>query len=166
MKLQQLSKETFLLLQGVLQEEYNAFYFYRSGKNWFANKGYFIAATFCEAESDDESRHAKILEKYMVDWNMTPALPNIESPVLEFKDPIDFLEQAYEIEFSLYQKYELVAERLMKANDIGAWNFVQQFIQIQNDSVSEYSDKLNISQGVNRDSKFEMLMIEKNLFKG
>lgn len=165
MNVQKLSKETFLGLQGVLQDEYKAFYFYRSASNWFGTKGFSIAAEFCKAESDDESRHAKIIEQYMVDWNFIPALPDIESPVLEFKNPVDFLNQAYELEFDLYQKYELLAEKLLKAGDIGGWKFVQQFIDIQNTSVIEYSDKLNITEGVNADSKFEMLLIEKKVFK-
>lgn len=166
MKLQKLRKETFLLLQSRLQDEYNAFYFYRSAANWFENKGYFKAAKFCKAESDDELNHAKKIEEYMVNWNMTPLLPNIETPVLEFKDPVDFIEQAYEIEFDLYQAYELVAGKLFKAEDLGAFKFIQEFIQIQNNSVAEYSDKMNITEGTNRGSKFEMLMLEENLFEG
>jgi hypothetical protein len=48
--------------------------------------------------------------------------------------------------------------------ELCTFDFLQTYRNIQNKSVAEYSDKLNVLEGVNLDSKFEMLMIESNLF--
>jgi hypothetical protein len=44
------------------------------------------------------------------------------------------------------------------------FDFLQAYRKNQNDAVAAYSDMLNILEGTNADSKFEMLLIEKKLF--
>jgi ferritin len=165
-KPEMLSQEVVDLLLPRLQDEFNAFYFYRSATNWCQNKGYFKAAKFFKAESDDELSHAKKIEDYIVDWNMTPNLPNIAKPVLEFSDIVDIIEKAYDMEFALYEGYEDTSMKIFKTGDLCVFDFLQFFRITQKESVAEYSDKLNVVEGTNRDSKFEMLMLEETLFEG
>lgn len=54
-----ISNDIVQLLQKRLQDEYNAFYLYRSASNWCQNVGFFKAAAFFKAESEDELVHAK-----------------------------------------------------------------------------------------------------------
>jgi hypothetical protein len=44
------------------------------------------------------------------------------------------------------------------------FDFLQQFRTIQTQSVAEYSDMINMLEGVNVNDKFQMLMLEKKLF--
>jgi ferritin len=164
-KPEQLSQEVVNLLLPRLQDEFNAFYFYRSATNWCQNKGFFKAAAFFKAESDDELLHAKNIEDYIVDWNMTPSLPNITKPVLEFKDLVEVIEKAYDMEFALYEGYEDTSMKIFKTGDLCVFDFLQAYRVGQKEAVAEYSDKLNVVEGTNRDSKFEMLMLEENLFE-
>jgi ferritin len=164
-KPEQLSQEVVNLLLQRLQDEFNAFYFYRSATNWCQNKGFFKAASFFKAESEDELAHAKKIEDYIVDWNVTPTLPNILVPTLEFTDVVDIIEKAYDMEFSLYEGYEETSMKIFKVGDLCVFDFLQFYRTTQKEAVAEYSDKLNIVEGTNRDSKFEMLMLEENLFE-
>ena len=164
-KPEQLSQEVVDLLLPRLQDEFNAFYFYRSATNWCQNKGFFKAASFFKSESDDELLHAKKIEDYIVDWNMTPNLPNILKPVLEFKDLAEVIEKAYDMEFALYEGYEDTSMKIFKTGDLCVFDFLQSYRVAQKEAVAEYSDKLNVVEGTNRDSKFEMLMLEENLFE-
>jgi ferritin len=161
-----LSEEVVNLLLPRLQDEFNAFYFYRSATNWCQNKGFFKAAEFFKAESDDELTHAKKIEDYIVDWNVTPNLPNIMKPTLEFNDLVDIIEKAYDMEFALYEGYEDTSMKIFKTGDLCVFDFLQFYRTTQKEAVAEYSDKLNVVEGTNRDSKFEMLLLEKTLFKG
>jgi ferritin len=161
-----LSQEVVNLLIERLPDEFKAFYFYRSAANWCQNKGFFKAAEFFKAESDDELTHAKKIEDYLVDWNVTPDLSNILKPVLEFTDLIDVIEKAYDMEYALYEGYEDTSMKVFKTGDLCVFDFLQFFRTTQKEAVAEYSDKLNVVEGTNRDSKFEMLLLEKVLFKG
>lgn len=156
--------EIVSLLLPRLQDEYNAHYMYRAASNWCQNVGFFKAAKFFATESADELNHAKKLENYLTEWNVIPVLPAISQPVLQFGSLKEVLEKAYSIEFALYEEYEDTSVRVMKLGDVCTFNFLLEFNAIQQKSVAEYSDKLNVLDGV-PGTKFEMLMLEESLFE-
>lgn len=163
-KPEKLSQPVINLLLPRLQDEFNAAYFYRSASNWCKNVGYFIAAEFFAKESEDEFGHAKKIENYLVDWNVTPALPTIPKPTLEFSSLEQVITMAYDMEYALYEEYEDTSMKIFKTGDLCVFDFLQQYRTGQKDAVAEYSDKLNMLEGTNTGSKFEMLMLEKKLF--
>jgi ferritin len=163
-KPEKLSQPVINLLLPRLQDEFNAAYFYRSASNWCKNVGYFIAAEFFAKESEDEFGHAKKIENYLVDWNVTPALPTIPKPTLDFSNLEQVIIMAYEMEYALYEEYEDTSMKIFKTGDLCVFDFLQQYRVGQKESVAEYSDKLNMLEGTNTGSKFEMLMLEKKLF--
>lgn len=165
-KPEKLEQGTIALLQSRLLDEFNAFALYRSATNYCQNVGFFKASEFFKAESSDELEHAKNIENYLTQWNVTPILPTIPAPEVNFKGLSDIIEKAYEIELSLLEKYVDSSSKLFKAGDLATFDFLQEFRKIQNDSVAEYSDKINVLEGVNVGSKFEMLMLEETLFEG
>lgn len=160
----QLEGEVVQMLLPRLQDEYTAFYFYRAASNWCQGVGYEKAAEFFANESKDELEHAGKIEKYLVDWNVTPDLPALQRPPLEFANLISIIEQAYKIEYDLYEQYEKTSMEIFNAQDTCTFDFLQQFRMLQTKSVAEYSDKLNMLEGVEPTGKFEMLLLEKNLF--
>jgi ferritin len=163
-KPEKISNDVVVLLQKRLQDEFNAFYHYRAAENFCNNVGFFKAGAYFKAESDDELSHAKKLEQYLVDWNITPALPTIPAPKVSFKGLGEIIEKSYTIEYELYEAYEDNSSKIFKLNELCTFDFLQFFRTTQNKSVAEYSDMLNVLEGVNVDSKFEMLMVEKILF--
>jgi ferritin len=163
-KPEKLSQPVINLLLPRLQDEFNAAYFYRSASNWCKNVGYFIAAEFFAKESEDEFGHAKKIENYLVDWNVTPALPTIPKPTLDFSNLEQVIIMAYEMEYALYEEYEDTSMKIFKTGDLCVFDFLQQYRVGQKEAVAEYSDKLNMLEGTNTGSKFEMLMLEEKLF--
>jgi hypothetical protein len=67
------------------------------------------------------------------------------------------------IEYALYEDYEGTSMEMFK-KDLCVFDFLQQFRMLQKQSVAEYSDKLNILEGVDAKDKFNMLLLEKKLF--
>jgi len=163
MKPNKLEKNIVDLLVPRHLDEMDAFYFYRAASNWCQNVGYFKAAEFFAAESADELVHAGKIEKYLVDWNISVPLPSIPKPQIEFSGLLEVIEEAYKIEYELYEKYEDTSRKIFEAKDVCTFDFLQEFRGIQTKSVAEYSDKLNMLEGVKGD-KFEMLLLEKKLF--
>jgi ferritin len=159
-----LPKESVDMLLPRLEDETKAFYFYRSASNYCKNVGYFKAAEFFAKESADELEHAKGIEDFLVDWNVTPDLPVIEKPELKFKGLAEIIEKAYNLEYDLYVEYEETSAKIFKTGDICVFDFLQKYRHIQTASVAEYSDKINMLDGEDTNSKFEMLMLEKKLF--
>jgi ferritin len=159
-----LSKEVVALLTPRISNEYEAFYHYTAATNWCKNVGYDKAAEFFAKEAQDELEHAKGLENYLVDWNVTPALPAIAKPTVEFSGLLEVIEKSYSLEYSLYEEYEDTSMKIFKTGDLCVFDFLQKYRTIQKDSVAEYSDKLNMLEVVDAKSKFEMLMLEKKLF--
>ena len=163
MKPHSLDKGVVDLLAPRHLDEMDAFYFYRAASNWCQGVGYFKAAEFFAAESADELVHAGNIEKYLVDWNIIVPLPSIPKPQIEFSSLVEVIEEAYKIEYDLYEKYEETSMKIFDAKDVCTFDFLQQFRAIQTKSVAEYSDKLNLLEGVKGD-KFELLLLEKKLF--
>jgi ferritin len=158
-KLEQKSVNTLLPL---LTSEYDAFYHYRALSNWCKGVGYEKAAEFFAKESEDELSHAKKIEQYLVDWNVVVMLPEIVEPKVEFKSLVEGLEYSYKLEYKLYEDYEKAGEKMF-SSDLCTFGLIQELLKVQLSAVSEYSDKLNMLEGVSG-SKFELLMLEEKLF--
>jgi ferritin len=159
-----LSSEIVNLLLPRLKDEFTAAYFYRAASNWCNNVGFFKAGTFFAKESEDEFGHAKEIENFLVNWNVTPELPTIAKPTLTFSNLSDVISQAYEMEYALYEAYEETSVKIFKTEDLCVFDFLQGYRTKQTKAVAEYSDMINILEGINLGSKFEMLMLEENLF--
>jgi ferritin len=163
MKPHSLEKGVVDLLAPRHLDELDAFYFYRAASNWCQGVGYFKAAEFFAAESQDELEHAAKIEKYLVDWNITVPLPSVPKPQVEFSGLLEVLEEAYKIEYDLYEAYEETSKKLFNM-DLCTFDFLQQFRLIQTKSVAEYSDKLNLLEDVDGKDKFKLLLLEEKLF--
>jgi ferritin len=158
-KLEQKSVNTLLPL---LTSEYDAFYHYRALSNWCKGVGYEKAAEFFAKESEDELSHAKKIEQYLVDWNVVVMLPEIVEPKVEFKSLVEGLEYSYKLEYKLYEDYEKAGEKMF-SSDLCTFGLIQELLKVQLSAVAEYSDKLNMLEGVSG-SKFELLTLEEKLF--
>jgi ferritin len=163
MKPHSLDKGVVDLLAPRHLDEMDAFYFYRAASNWCQGVGYFKAAEFFAAESQDELEHAAKIEKYLVDWNITVPLPTVPKPQVDFSGLLEVLEEAYKIEYDLYEAYEETSKKLFNM-DLCTFDFLQQFRLIQTKSVAEYSDKLNLLEDVDGKDKFKLLLLEEKLF--
>lgn len=163
-KPEKLSKEIVDLLLPRLKDEFTAYYTYRSISNWCKNVGFMKAADYFAAESNSELEHAKKLENYLVDWNVSPDLPVINKPEIEFKGLADVIEKAYNMEYSLYEEYEDTSAKVFKTGDLCTFDFLEFFRTTQRESVAEYSDMINKLEGVKTDDKFQMLMLQEELF--
>jgi ferritin len=157
-----LGNDIVAMLMPRLKDELTAMYTYRSIANWCENVGYLKAAEFFAKESEDEGKHAKIIEKYLTDWNIIFPLPELGEPKKDFKSLLEAIEVAYNLEYQLYEDYEETSRKIFP-KDLCTFNFLNQFLKIQTEAVAEYSTKLNMLQGV-EPTKFNLLMLEKKLF--
>ncbi len=149
-------------LNSAIGEEYTAHYFYRAASNWCQGVAYFKAAAFFAAEANAELEHAEKLQKYLVDWNCTPKLPAVKFSG-EFSSLIDVVNKAYAIEYSLGTKYMNWASQTFNKH-LMTFNFLQGFVDIQNESIAEMSDKLNAAQLVDANNKLDLLHYEERYF--
>jgi ferritin len=161
----QLPKEVVSELTPRIGDEHKAFYFYKAAANWCFEKGYNRAGKFFQEESADELSHAEILEKFIRDWNVIPELNPIKEPPMEFSGLVDILEQAYEMEYELYEAYEDTSKTVFKIGDLCAFDLLQQFRTIQKDSVALYSDYLNKLELIDPSNKLDLLYFENKFFK-
>lgn len=157
-----LTEEIVSSLNEALKEEYTAHYFYRGASNWCQGVGYFTAAAFFTKEAAAELEHAEKLQKYLVDWNCTPMLPSVKFSG-EFKSLIDVVNKSYAIEYQLGTKYMNWASQVFNKH-LMTFNFLQGFVDIQNESIAEMSDKLNAAQLIDVSNKLDLLHFEERYF--
>jgi ferritin len=143
-------------------DEYTAHYFYRNAANWCNDKNYKKAAAFFEAEAISELEHAKGLQDYVTQWNELPAIPSAPTTI-KFESLIDIINGAYEMEYGLYEKYSEFQVDLVTEN-AATFNFIQAYVNIQNDAVGEYSDLLNALELVDINNKLDVLYFENKYF--
>jgi ferritin len=153
-----LAGDSVKLLTERLGDEYAAHYFYNSAANWCAGAGYLKAAAFFTAEAAAELEHAQKLQKYMVDWNILPVIPKVDTHH-DFGTLPGIIDGAYKIEYALFQKYVQNSHALFMS-DLATFDFLQEFRQIQTESVAEYSDLLNALQLIDIDKRLDLLHFE------
>lgn len=163
-KPEKLDQEVVSILLPLLTKELSHFYMYRSATNWANNVGFVKAGKYFAEESEEESGHAKKIEQYLVDWNITPSLPIITTPILEFTNLGELISHVYTKEYELYADYEDASVKIFEIGDICVFDFLQEFRKIQKDAVALYSDMLNKLDGVDVSNKFQMLLLEEKLF--
>lgn len=157
-----LSNDAVKLLTQRVGDEYTAHYFYNAAANWCAGANYKKAAAYFAQESMNELEHAQKLQKYMVDWNIHPVIPKVETHA-DFKNLPEIIERAYNIEYDLYKAYIKDSHSLF-VNDLATFDFLQEFRQIQTESVAEYSDLLNALQLIDIDKRLDILHFEEMYF--
>lgn len=163
-KTEQLSSQVANILNEKMAKEYSHHYFYQSASNWCKASGFNKAAEYFLEESNEELGHARKIADFLNDWNVTPKLPVIETPILEFKSLVDVIENAYENEYELYEEYEEASIDILQSGDVCAFDFLQFYRKAQTDSVKTYSDMINLLEGVDPMNKLNLLLLEQKLF--
>jgi ferritin len=148
-----------------LKDEYDAMYFYTAVANWCQGQGYEAIAKFFKKEAENEHDHARKIEKYITDWNVFFELPAIEQPDKEYRGLIDVVEQAYDLEYALYEAYEETSKEMFSL-DLCVFDFLTPLRLGQNESVIEYSDMLNELQTIAADvNSFALYYWQQEKFK-
>jgi ferritin len=142
--------------------EYVAHYTYRNAANWCKNANYKKAAAFFEAEAAYELDHAKMLQDYLTQWNVIPKMLPVDSNLC-FTSLVHIIDEAYDVEYNLLKNYSAMQIALCEAHP-ATFNFIQKFVDIQNESVAEYSDLLNALCLINIDNKLDLLYFEQTYF--
>lgn len=161
-KLHKLSPAVIKMLEERLKDEYFAHFLYRAAANWCQEMNYKKAAAFFAADALTELQHAEVLQKYIADFNMVPEIPAANTS-FKFDNLIDIIYQAYDFELGLMKSYNEVSHKVFQ-NDLTTFDFLQQFRDIQKESVVEFSDLINASELVDRTDKFQVLYFEQTYF--
>jgi len=146
-----------------LADEYTAHYTYRNAANWCRNANYKKATAYFEAEAASELEHAKGLQDYLTQWNILPQIPAVVVPN-EFDSLVGIIDEAYDIEYKLLQSYSALQHALCDTHP-ATFNFIQKYVDIQNEAVGEYSDLLNALMLININNKLDILFFETKYFK-
>ena len=163
MKPNVISADVQSILNARIGDEYKAFYHYRAAANYCKGAGYKYAGAYFEKEAENELEHAKGIEAYLVDWNAEPVLFSIGSAPI-FTSLVEVINASYALEYALYEAYEKDSVTLLDANEVAAFDFLQKYRTIQNESVAEYSDMLNELELIDADDKFQVYYFEKRVF--
>jgi ferritin len=142
--------------------EYVAHYTYRNAANWCKNANYKKAAAFFETEASYELEHAKMLQDYLTQWNVIPKMIPVDSNIC-FTSLVHIIDEAYDVEYNLLKHYSAMQHALCEAHP-ATFNFIQKFVDIQNESVAEYSDLLNALCLINIENKLDLLYFEQTYF--
>lgn len=160
-----LNSKVVEILTNRFYNEYKHHYMYRAASNWCKGVGYNLAADYFAKESESELGHALKIQELLVDWNVIPDVSINESPKLEFKNLYELIVHIYDDEYRVYEEYEEDSMQLFRLGELQIFDFFAEYRKLQKDGVAEYSDMINMLEGTNVDSKFEMLVLEEKLFE-
>jgi ferritin len=161
-KLYKLDQKTIGILTDRIKDEYTAHYFYRAAANWCQDMNYKKAFAFFKGEADDELTHAVKLQEYMADFNIIAEIPQADIKH-EFKNLIDIIHGAYQMELALMKAYNKDSQDLF-SSDITTFDFLTKFRKIQKGAVVEYNDLINATNLVDKNDKFQVLYFENTYF--
>lgn len=143
-------------------DEYSAYYFYRNAANWCKNVNYKKASSFFEKEAASELEHSLGIQDYMTKWNLYPSIPQVPT-THEFSSLVDIINKAYELEYNLLQKYS-EDQKMLGPLHPATFNFIQKYVNIQNEEVLEYSDFLNALLLIDTNNRLDVLYFEHKYF--
>ncbi len=83
--------------------------------------------------------------------------------VIKVNSFINIIDEAYDIEYKLLQSYSALQHALCDSHP-ATFNFIQKYVDIQNESVGAYSDLLNALMLINIDNKLDLLIFEERYF--
>jgi ferritin len=158
-----ISPKTEKILNLLIGEEFKAMQAYEAAANWCQNNGFLKAYDFFLDESKDEKGHASVLEKYILDMGCQPEIEKIDAPIQEFETLYDVVEYAFKLETDLGKKYSEAAVKLA-SEDFLTVTKLQEFVNIQIESIGFYGDMCAVMKGLSED-KFQQLFFEKSLKK-
>ena len=161
-KLYKLSDKVVSLLNARIKDEYYAHYLYRAAANWCHDMNYKKAAAFFDKDANTELEHAQALQKYMTDFNILPSFSKVDSNH-SFENLVDIIYKAYDFELYLMKAYNKDSHSVFE-DDITTFDFLQQFREIQRESVVEFNDLINAANLVDKNNKFEILYFENTYF--
>lgn len=157
-----LPSEVVNALNKRLADEYAAHYLYRNAANWCKGVNYPKAAAFFDGEAVAELEHALKIENYISQWNVIPMIPSAPTQQT-FTSLVDVINKAYEIEYDLFEKYSADQSMFFSAHQ-ASFNFIQEFVNLQNDAVAEFSDLLNALELIDTESRLDLLFFEDKYF--
>jgi len=157
-----LSPEIESMLNERLGNEYTAYFFYRNAANWCKGVNYKHAAAFFDGEAAAELVHAQGIQDYLTQWNLIPQIPGVPT-VIPFSSLQDIIIKAYSLEYDLLQKYSGDQQELLSMHP-ATFNFIQTYVNYQNDEVSEYSDLLNALELIDVNNRLDVLYFENQYF--
>lgn len=165
MKLYKLNQKAIDILVLRSSDELTARYFYEVAVSWCRLNGYDMAAEFFAKEALSEGEHFKRITDFLSDWNIQVPFPAIAAPaVTEFTDLLDLLSKAYQMEYDLLKAYEKDGISIFPDCQ-STYKLIQEFLQIQNDSVIEYATLINKAENyLPTDSK--LALFEAEVFEG
>lgn len=139
-----LSQQSIDIINSTIIDELTARYIYEIAANWCRNYGYDNSEKYFKSEAVSEAGHYEKLIDFLADYAVTPTFPVI-TPVFSPMSLRDIFQEQYNIEADLLAKYENNA-RSAFAEDLNVFRFLQQFIEIQDESVREaktFLDKIS-----------------------
>jgi ferritin len=161
-KLYKLSDKVVKILTERIKDEYYAHGLYRAAANWCHDQNYKKASVFFDADAKTELDHAEIIQKYMTDFNIIPFVEGNKEK-FEFNNLIDIIYKAYEFELYLMKQYNKNSQEVF-SEDLITFDFLEQFRNIQRESVVEFNDLINASNLVDKSDKFQVLYFEQTYF--
>lgn len=161
-ELYKLSDKVVQILTDRIKDEYYAHYLYRTAANWCQDMNYKKAAAFFDADADTELEHAKTIQKYLADFNIVIKMPQSKTS-FEFENLMDIIYQAYDFELELMKSYNKDSQDVFQ-EDLTTFDFLQQFREIQRESVVEFNDFINGANLVDKNDKFQILYFEQTYF--
>lgn len=142
-----------------LENEYEAYYFYRCAANWCAEANYKKASAFFSKEAESELEHAKGIQDYLVDFGVIPELRPISKTTYNFNDLSEIIELSYDMELKLMLDYNR-SSKLLFDDDITTFDFLTTYRVEQREAINEYNDLLDALDLIDKTDKFNLLYFE------
>ncbi len=160
--LYKLSDKVIQILTDRIKDEYYAHYLYRTAANWCHDMNYKKAAAFFDTDANTELEHAQKIQKYLTDFNIVIQMPQSETS-FTFDSLLDIIYKAYDFELELMKSYNKDSQDVFQ-EDLTTFDFLQQFREIQRESVVEFNDLINGANLVDKNDKFQILYFEQTYF--
>ena len=118
---------------------------YKSMSVWLNYNGYTGAAKLWDSYSKEEQLHAEKAYNYLLDLDIMPEIPTLESPKKDFSGLVDIIKQSYDHEILITNQCNDLAKAALQESDFMTLQLAQEYLKEQQDEIAKtcgWLDKL------------------------
>lgn len=140
-----INEKVVKLMNFRIQQEEASSRLYKAMSIWLNYNGFMGASKLWEKYSKEEQSHAEIAYEYLLDLDIMPEIPALESPESNFVGLVDIITKSYNHEIEITEQCNTLAKTAIQEADFMTLQLAQNYLIEQKEEIAKtcgWLDKL------------------------
>lgn len=132
-----ITEPVIALMQYRIQQEELSSRLYKEMSVYLNFNGFSGAAALWDKYSKEEQVHAEVAYEYLLDLDILPVVPTLESPEKNFRGLVDIIKKSYQHELVITEQCNALAEGALEKADFMTLEKAQWYLKEQTEEIAK-----------------------------